>query len=506
MNTILFKTFLPEVFFSISILAQVLFNTNMIVSYKTNFPLINKEIFSQVFFILISIVLIYFNIRIECISYNFFFTNTLNDYFTKICYLFICLIIFVSIWRSFILQKLNFFEFFTILMISIFSLLLLLNSLHLISIYLIIELQALCFYVLSCFTRKSSFSTEAGLKYFISGSFISGFFLFGCSLLYGSLGTLNLNILNLLLNFPLGDDLSLIVLVGILLITVTFLFKISAAPFHFWSPDVYEGSALSSTIVFSIVPKLILFTFLIKWLSSLGSFFFIIRYLLIGTGLFSVFIGTFFAIQQKRVKRIIIYSSIAQIGYIVLALSTNSLEGFSSVYFFLIIYLITSLIIWSFITLFYVFQRKANKFNFDVLMSIYLSNISNFFESNKLWAILLTFIFYSLSGLPPFIGFFSKLFIIYGLVEVGYFFTAILLVLIGIISVFYYVRFIKLLFFEKNNIRVQNIKYQTIFYNDKIEFDIFIIAVGLFLLLWIFFYPNFLLLITQYFVLSNTSI
>ena len=506
MSTVLFKTFLPELFFSISILSLILFNTNLVTNFKNNFPLISKEIFSQIIFILFSLLIIYLNIKIEYISYDFFFENTSNEFIIKIVYISICLVTFISIWRSFSLQKLNFFEFFIIFMFSILSLLLLLNCLHLLSIYLVIELQALCFYILSCCTRNSSFSTEAGLKYFISGAFISGFYLFGCSLIYAILGTLNLNSINLLLSFEMSQNLNLIVLIGVVLIIVTFLFKISAAPFHFWSPDVYEGSPLSSTIILSIMPKLILFTFLIKLFSSIGNFFFIIKYLLISTGLLSVFIGTFFALQQKRIKRIIIYSSIAQIGYVVLGLSTNTLEGFSSVYFFILIYLLTSLIIWNFIILFYAFQDKVNNFNGDTLRAIYLSNLSNFFENNKLWSGALTFIFYSLSGLPPFIGFFSKLFIIYGLIEVEYFFTAILLILIGIVSVFYYIRFIKVLFFDRKSLKFQNIKYQTLFYSTNIESDIFIISIALFLLLWIFFYPNFLLLLTQYFVLSSIAI
>jgi proton-translocating NADH-quinone oxidoreductase chain N len=506
MSAVLFKTFIPEIFLSMSILGQILFNVNLIINNKTNFSIINKEIFGQILFILFSVIFLYFNIKIESIFYNFIFINTLNEYFIKIFYLIFCLAVFIVIWRSFLLQKLNFFEFFTLLMISILSSLLLLNSLDLISVYLIIELQALCFYILSCFTRKSSFSTEAGLKYFISGAFISGFFLFGCSLIYSTLGTLNLNLISLLLTFPLTDNLNFIVLTGILFITITFMFKISAVPFHFWSPDVYEGSPLSSTIIFSLIPKLILFTFLIKWFSSISYFFTLVKYLLVLTGIASVFLGTFFAIQQKRIKRIMIYSSIAQIGFLVLGLSTNTIEGFSSVYFFLIIYLLTSTIIWSFITLFYTFQKKVNQFNIESLIPVYLSNLSNFFENNKLWSILITFIFYSLAGIPPFVGFFSKLFVLYGLMEVEMYFTVVILILISVISVFYYIRFIKLLFFEKKNILYSNIKYQTIFYDNFIEMDITNIVIGLFLLLYIFFYPNLLLLISQLFVLGNLSV
>lgn len=128
-------------------------------------------------------------------------------------------------------------------------------------------MQALAFYVLASYKRDSAFSTEAGLKYFISGSFISGIFLLGCLLVYGSMGTLNFNDISLLLAFKLDCSLvylNYILILGILLVVFTLLFKISAAPFHFWSPDVYDGSPLATTVAFSILPKIIIFTFLIR--------------------------------------------------------------------------------------------------------------------------------------------------------------------------------------------------------------------------------------------------
>jgi len=166
--------------------------------------------------------------------------------------------------RSFCLQSINFFEYFTVFLLSLLALLLLINSSDILSAYLIIEMQALCFYILASFKRNSSFSTEAGLKYFISGSFISGVFLLGASLIYGCLGTLNFNILSWLLTFDFSSDfiiLRILIIIAVCLITFTLCFKIAAAPFHFWSPDVYEGSPLASTLVFSIIPKISLFVF-----------------------------------------------------------------------------------------------------------------------------------------------------------------------------------------------------------------------------------------------------
>jgi len=142
----------------------------------------------------------------------------------------------ISIWNAFKIENINFFEYFSLFLFSLLSLLLLISSYDFISIYLIIEMQALCFYTLASFKRDSAFSAEASLKYFISGSFISGLFLFGICLLYGLLGTLNLNNFSLIFLFPFfgeNDFFNFFILTGIILVIITFFFKVGAAPFHF---------------------------------------------------------------------------------------------------------------------------------------------------------------------------------------------------------------------------------------------------------------------------------
>ena len=269
MDFLILKSFFPELFLSLSILLQLMFNARLVNNLSFNFPLFNKEIFWQTFFILLCVFLLLLNLKIEGFFSTFLFLNDESSRLIKLMFILSCLVVSFVLLRSFVLQSLNFFEYFSILLLSILSLLLLVSSCDLISTYLVIEMQALCFYILASFRRNSAFSTEAGLKYFIAGAFISGIFLLGASLVYGSLGTLNFNTLSLLLSFNLNTDLiyiKMFSLVGILLITITLLFKVAAAPFHFWAPDVYEGAPLSSTIVFSILPKLVIFSFFIKWL------------------------------------------------------------------------------------------------------------------------------------------------------------------------------------------------------------------------------------------------
>ena len=506
MDSLILKSFLPEIFLSLSILLQLIFNARLVNDLNYNFPIIDKEVFGQTFFILCCLLALLFNLKIEGAFSNFIFLNDVSGRLIKILFVFSCLTVLVVIFRSFILQNLNFFEFFTIFLLSLLSLLLLVNSCDLISTYLVIEMQALCFYILASFRRNSAFSTEAGLKYFISGSFISGLFLFGASLIYGGLGTLNFNNLNLLLSFSLNDEFIYIkyfVLIGILLVTVTLLFKVAAAPFHFWSPDVYEGAPLASTVIFSIVPKLIIFSFFIKWVSVISDVFYDIKPLFILVGICSVFVGTFFALKQKRVKRLVIYSSIAQVGFLVAALSTNSVDGFSSIYFFLVIYIITSILVWNHLASFYSFQKKTNLFDKKISTPLFLSSLSNFFKVNPLWAFSFILIFFSVAGIPPLSGFLSKIFILFGLIDSNELLGSLFLIIISAVSVFYYIRVIKVIFFESKNIRANNDQFQTIFISSLFDLDCIVISLCLFFLIFFFFYPTFLLLISQYIVLGS---
>lgn len=507
MDFLLLKSFLPEIFLSLCILIQLVFNVYLITFINYNFPVLNKEIFSQTGFILLCVLFLLYNSKIEVFFLNFLFVNDSGSNYVKFLLILSCLFILSTIVTCFKFQKLNFFEFFTILLLSILSLLLLISSCDMLSAYLAIEMQALSFYILACFKRNSSFSIEAGLKYFITGAFISGIFLFGCSIIYGILGTLNFNSISLLLFIPIENDfvfLNHFLLVGILLVIITFLFKLSVVPFHFWSPDVYEGSPLASTIIFSIIPKLALFHFLIKWLIVVLDSFPQIETLLFFCGIFSILVGSFFAIRQKRIKRLVIYSSIAQVGFLISALSINSLNSFVAVYFFIIIYILSSILMWSHISFFYSFQDKILIYKNKTLLPIFLSNLSNFFKSNKLWAFSLVLIFFSIAGIPPLSGFLSKIFIILSIIEHKEIFNILLLVLISSISVFYYLRIMKVAFFEPTIInKNKKDSISVIFKTQNFDFDCLIISILLYLLLFIFFNPSFLLLICHKIVLSS---
>ena len=505
MDITVIKSFFPEVFLSLSLLFQLVFNIRLINNLKYNYPIVDQEVFYQTLFILISMFFLYTNLKIEGYFSNFLFINDDSTRIIKMLVLITCFLTFNIVLQTFKLQKLNFFEYFVIFLISLLSLLLLISASDLISFYLVIEMQALCFYVLASFKRYSSFSAEAGLKYFISGAFISGFFLLGSSLLYFALGTLNFNALTILLSFPFSESnstLEYITFIGIIFITSTLLFKISCAPFHFWSPDVYDGSPLSSTIIFSIIPKLSLITFFIKWLCCLNIYSSNISFMLLICGISSVFIGTFYALNQKRLKKLIIYSSIAQIGFIAIGLASNTLGGYSAIIFFLIIYLITSILVWGHFSLFYSFQQKINTFFNKTSSPLFISSLTNLFNKNKLWGFSFIIIFFSIGGIPPLTGFLAKILILFEVINSNNIIIASVLIILSSISMFYYIRMIKIMFFEPKGIDKSYEKFQIIFHNSSLDKIYLCVAFLLFLLMVSFFFPTGLLILCEYIILN----
>lgn len=269
MDIFIFKAFWPELFLSLSIIFLLLFDSQLINNFKFHFPVLENEIFFQIYTVLLYVFLLLLNNEILGYDSLNFFLNDLTSQNVKIFFSGFCLLFFVAIWRSFVVQKLNFFEYFIILLLAILSLFFLANSFNLLSIYLCLELQSISFYVLASFQRNSIFSSEAGLKYFISSSLISGVFLLGCAFIYGGYGTLNLNSINILNTVGSSENYSLIanfITFGSFCIISTFLLKLVIAPFHFWFPQIYDGSPLSATIIFSTLPKFILFAlFLCFW-------------------------------------------------------------------------------------------------------------------------------------------------------------------------------------------------------------------------------------------------
>jgi len=499
MDTLILKAFLPETFFSLALLFQLIVNTRTINNLKYNFPLMEKEVFYQNLFILLLLVVFLNDLRIEGYLGTYLLHTDVTISFIKKIFVIICSLVIVVIHQSHLFQKINFTEFYSLFFISVLGLLLMISTSDLLMFYLAMETQALCFYVIGSSNRSSLFSIEAGLKYFISGSFVSGLYLLGVSFIYSCLGTINLNDIALLLTFDLANysaDMLFFFTIGVILVIVTLLFKLACAPFHFWSPDVYDGAPLYGTILFSIVPKIPLYFFLIKFINTFNQLTDVISPILLYCGILSIIVGTFFALSQSRLKRLIVYSSVVQTGFLIVSLSTMCLTGYTNSIFFLIIYIATSLLIWGHFVIFYLFSFRTNNFFNKESSSLFLSTMSNLFKYNPLWSFFFVVIFFSIGGIPPLTGFLSKMLIVFSLITKEYLVESIIIVVVSSISVYYYIRVLKVIYFEPTK-KIQLEEFKVNYSENELNILLIVLIVLIIFLLVMFYNPTTILLLSQ---------
>jgi len=341
-------------------------------------------------------------------------------------------------------DNLNCFEYIILMILAVVGMMLVVSSYDLIAMYLAIELQSFCMYIIASFKRDSEFSTEAGLKYFILGAFSSGLLLFGGSLLYGFTGTTNYQ--QLFQVFSTIEETSDIntsnaIILGILFILIGMLFKLSAAPFHLWTPDVYEGAPTCVTAFFAIVPKIAVLGVVVRLFAYV--FYGLLlpwQEVLILCSILSMIVGTLGALWQTKIKRLLAYSGIGHIGYILIGISSGSVEGIYATFFYVIIYMIMTTATFS------ILLSIRNQGNLSKLK--YLNDLSGLFVSNPQLAFSFAIIMFSMCGIPPLAGFLSKMFIFISAINMQMYFLSIIGVITSVAASFYYIRIIKLMFFE----------------------------------------------------------
>nr|YP_010322845.1 NADH dehydrogenase subunit 2 [Cornularia pabloi]UKP87533.1 NADH dehydrogenase subunit 2 [Cornularia pabloi] len=297
---------------------------------------------------------------------------------------------------------------------------LLIGSTNLITIYLALEMQTLCMFILVAYNKNSLLSAEAGLKYFVLGALSSGLFLFGCALVYGSSGELELQ-------FIRTSGTSYGALAGKCLITVSLLFKVSAAPFHMWAPDVYEGAPTWVAALLSTVPKLGVLAIIIQiGLNEIG---------LLIAGLISLIVGAIGALNQTRIKRLLAYSGIGHIGFVLLGIAIGSIESLQASLMYIGAYLLTQVLLWSVVLI--LCPRRD--------MIIELSGLSRL---NPVLALALAAGLLSTAGIPPLIGFLTKWYVILAAVGRGFYLSAIIALVCSVIAGVYYVRLVQVMFYQ----------------------------------------------------------
>ena len=425
MNNLYF--IIPELFISLSVMALLVLGV-----FKNNS---SKIIFY--FSCLIILVSLAINLNINITQTIFLFNNS---YLVDQLSLFIKSIILISAFFVMLcsynyvrINNILKIEYPILILCSLLGMLVMISSNDLIVFYIGLELQSLALYVLASFNRDNILSSESGLKYFVLSALSSGLLLYGCSLIYGFSNSTNFNEISQNFNFEYG------VIFGMVFVIVGLAFKISAVPFHMWAPDVYQGSPTSVTVLFAILPKIAALTVFIKFLY--GPFINLFeewQAIIIFLSIASMILGAVAAIGQKNLKRLIAYSSISHMGYALAGLTTGTNQGIQSSIIYLIIYLIMNL---AFFSCLFMLKRK-DKFYENI------EDLSGLSKKHPILALSFLIILFSLAGIPPLAGFFAKFYIFMAVIQKEMYFLAIVGLLATVIAAFYYLRVIKIIYFD----------------------------------------------------------
>ena len=420
---------IPEIFISLSVMFLLILG----VFKKNSFELIHN--LSMIVLLITGVIV--FNETLDIKKILLFNGSVVIDYlssFMKIITLLAAFIV-LAISKNYLDNfKISKIEYPILILSSVLGMMVMISSNDLIVFYMGLELQSLALYVLATFNRNNLKSSEAGLKYFVLSALSSGLLLYGCSLIYGFSGSTNFEIIASQL-----DSNEYALTFGIVFILVGLAFKISAVPFHMWAPDVYEGSPTTVTLFFTMVPKIAALTVFIRFLyvpflELIDQWQMILVFLSIASMLF----GAIAAIGQKNIKRLIAYSSIGHIGYALAGVASASNDGIQSSVIYLTIYIVMNLGLFSCLLM---LRRNDNYYES-------IDDLSGLSKNHPILSFSLLVILFSLAGIPPLAGFFAKFYIFKAVIEQSMYFLAIVGLLSTVIAAFYYLRIIKIIYFD----------------------------------------------------------
>ena len=428
---------LPEIFLTLSIFSILMIG----VFIKKSFNLI-FNLSSAIILFTIAIILNSSN-ETEKIFLDSFTRDSFSNFF-KILILIASLFV-LNTSKVFITDnKIGKFEYPIIILLSILGMFFMVSSNDIILFYLGLELQSLSLYILASIDRDNLRSSESGIKYFVLSALSSGLLLYGCSLLYGFTGSTNFDLIaDQLIKDNTGAVFAMVfVLVGLA-------FKVSAVPFHMWTPDVYEGAPTSITSYFAVVPKVAGLAVLIKFMfipfsNILSEWQLIIIFISIA----SMILGAVAAIVQKNIKRLLAYSSIGHVGYALAGVATGVISGYESSIIYISIYVVMNIGAFSCLYL----LKKDGEYRENI------SDLSGLSKKQPLLAISFLVILFSLAGVPPLAGFFAKFYVFTAVIEQKMYALAIIGLLTTVISAFYYLRIIKIIYFDDSAISFDPVK------------------------------------------------
>ena len=390
---------------------------------------------ATVIIFLISALILYFTpFEIQTNVSGIFIRDTFSKFFQILILLSVSCLLFMS--KQY-LQKNNLFkpEYPILIIFSTLGMMIMISSNNFLLLYLGLEIQSLSLYVVSSFRRDNYKSTEAGLKYFILGSLSSGLMLFGISLIYGSTGSINFEIISSMINY---EGFFPGIVAGLVFLICGFAFKASAVPFHMWTPDVYEGSPTPVTAFFATVPKLAAVGVLLRVLfDCFGQIVESWQQVIIIISVLSMFLGSVAAIGQNNIKRLMAYSSIGHIGFVLMGIASGTDIGVSAVLIYMVLYIIMNIGVFVFIL-----NMERNGVAVTTINSLNMYN-----NVSKSQTLFLTVLLFSLAGIPPLAGFFGKFFIFNAAINAGLSWLAVMGGIASVIAAFYYLRIVYLMYF-----------------------------------------------------------
>ncbi len=329
-------------------------------------------------------------------------------------------------------------ETFVLALTALLGMMVMVSAANFITLYMGLELQALSLYAMVAMHRTSKQASEAAMKYFVLGALASGMLLYGMSMIYGATGSLD--IVRVAEGVISGQGNRMILVFGLVFVVSGIGFKLGAAPYHMWVPDVYDGAPTPVTLMIGTAPKLAAFAFMMRLLAiSLGGMEFDWQGMLMVLSLLSMILGNVIAIAQSNIKRMLAYSTIANMGFMLLGFLAGNLDGYSAAMFYAVAYVLTSLASFGIVLL-----LSRSGFEADQL-----DDFRGLNRRSPWWALMMLLVMFSLAGIPPTIGFYGKFAVIMAAVGAGFTWLAVIAVLASLVGAFYYLRIVKLMYFDE---------------------------------------------------------
>ena len=387
----------------------------------------------------------FITMRAEYVHDGTFIATAFNDSFLrdpmgdvlKLSTYFIMALVFV--YAKSYLRQFNMFraDFYTLSLFALLGIMLLISANSLVMIYLGLELTSLSTYALVAYDRDSSRGSEAAMKYFVLGSMASGMLLYGMSMIYGATGSLNLDTIGAAVSSGKRDDLILVF--GLVFLVVGLAFKLGVVPFHMWIPDVYEGAPAGVTLFIAAVPKMAAFAMAFRLLQTgLGELHADWQQMLAVLSVLSIVLGNVAAIAQTNIKRMLAYSTISHMGFILLGFAPGTGAGYGASMYYVIVYSLMTAA--AFATIILLSSRGVE--------AEHLDDFKGLNQRNSWYAAVMAMVMFSMAGVPVFVGFFAKWLVIQATLQAGMLWLAVVAVVFSVVGAFYYLRVVKLMYFD----------------------------------------------------------